>query len=46
MVRGASVVSDFDEKSKQNLKVYVVEEKNGQKRVMQVLVQKTRDIGL
>ena len=46
MVRGALVVSDFDEKSKINLKVYAAGEKNGQKMMMQVLDQKTRDIGL
>ena len=40
------MVLDFDEKSKKNMKVYAFEEKNGQKRVMQVLDQKTRDIGL
>ena len=39
------MVLDFDEKSKKNLKVYAVGEKNGQKRGMQVLDQKTRDIG-
>ena len=40
------MVSDSDEKSKINLKVYAAGEKNGQKTVMQVLDQKTRDIGL
>ena len=40
------MVSDFDEKSKKNLKVYAVGEKNGPKRVMQVLDQKTMDIDL
>ena len=46
MVREALMVSDFDEKSKINLKVYAAREKNGQKMVMQVLDHKTRDIGL
>ena len=39
------MVSDFDE-IKKNLKVYAIREKNGQKMVMQMLDQKTRDIGL
>ena len=39
-------MSDLEEKIKKKLKVYAAEEKNGQKRVMQVLDQKTRYIGL
>ena len=44
MVRGALVVLDLEEKIKKKLKVYAVGEKNGQKRVMQMLDQKTRYI--
>ena len=37
MVREASELSDFEEKLKKKLEIYIAKEKNEQKRVMQVL---------
>ena len=46
MVRGASRLIRLEEKSRNKLKVVAIGEKNGKKRVMQVLDLKTRDVGL
>ena len=46
MVREALELSDLEEKLKKKLEIYVARKKNEQKRVMQVLDQKTKYLGL